>query len=236
MQQIMLASLFSGSLWEIIGQTSAFGAFILVALLFMSLTSWVVILNKWRQFRGVERDDERFLHEFRKARRIGDAVDHIKQYPQSPLASIYAAGVQELVTLVNRKGPGPEGSSAVLDSNDFDVLEMTMEKTMTDEVGKLERLVVFLATTSSAAPFMGLLGTVVGIMDSFWSIGERGNASLAIVAPGIAEALLATIVGLAAAIPAVMAFNWATNKTKFLHDHCSSFILEFLARSKKELF
>lgn len=236
MQEIILASLFSGSLWQIVGETSAFGAFILVVLLFMSITSWVVILNKWRQFRSVDRDNERFLHSFHKARRIGDAVDQLKQHSHSSLAGIYAAGVQELVTLVNRKGGGKEGTTAPLDSNDFDVLEMTMEKTMTDEMGKLERLVVFLATTSSAAPFMGLLGTVVGIMDAFWSIGERGNASLAIVAPGIAEALLATIVGLAAAIPAVIAYNWATNKTKFLHDHCTGFILEFLARAKKELF
>ena len=236
MPKLILASLFSGSLWEIIGETSAFGGFILAVLLFMSVTSWVVILNKWRQFRAVERDNERFLKMFRKGRRIGDAVDQIKLFPHAPLAEIYAAGVQELVTLVNRKTGGSPERFTPLDSNDFDVLEMTMEKTMTDEMGKMERLVVFLATTSSAAPFMGLLGTVVGIMDSFWSIGERGNASLAIVAPGIAEALLATIVGLGAAIPAVIAYNWANNKTKFLNDKAGGFILEFLARAKKELF
>ena len=101
-------------------------------------------------------------------------------------------------------------------------------------MSKLERKIIFLATTANSAPFMGLLGTVVGIMDSFWSIGERGSASLAVVAPGIAEALLATIVGLGAAIPAVIAFNWANNKMKFLNDYCANFILEFLTRVKKE--
>ncbi|MDF1546110.1 MAG: MotA/TolQ/ExbB proton channel family protein, partial [bacterium] len=94
--------------------------------------------------------------------------------------------------------------------------------------------VVFLATTANSAPFMGLLGTVVGIMDSFWAIGERGSASLAVVAPGIAEALLATIVGLGAAIPAVIAFNWANNKMKIVSDQANSFILRFMAQAKKE--
>jgi len=111
---------------------------------------------------------------------------------------------------------------------------MSMEKTLTDEMSFLDKRVIFLATTANAAPFMGLLGTVVGIMDSFWSIGQRGSASLAVVAPGIAEALLATIVGLGAAIPAVIAFNWATNKMKVLNDQTNSFILEFLVRIKKD--
>ena len=117
---------------------------------------------------------------------------------------------------------------------DFEIVEMMMEKALTEEMGKLEKQVIFLATTANSAPFMGLLGTVVGIMDSFWSIGERGSASLAVVAPGIAEALLATIVGLGVAIPAVIAFNWANSRMKFINDFSNNFILEFLARAKKE--
>jgi biopolymer transport protein TolQ len=93
--------------------------------------------------------------------------------------------------------------------------------------------VVVLATVATASPFLGLLGTVVGIMDSFWSIGERGSASLAVVAPGIAEALLATIVGLGAAIPAVIAYNWANNRLKQLHDGAYGFILEVLSRIRR---
>ena len=119
-------------------------------------------------------------------------------------------------------------------NDEFELVEMAMERSLNDEVGKLEKQVVFLATTASSAPFLGLLGTVVGIMDSFWSIGKHGSASLAIVAPGIAEALLATIVGLGAAIPAVMAYNWANNRLKILQSSSTNFMLEFISRGRKE--
>ena len=121
-----------------------------------------------------------------------------------------------------------------LEEADYDIVEMIMEQTASDQISLLERRVIFLATTGNAAPFMGLLGTVVGIMDAFWSIGAKGSASLAVVAPGIAEALLATIVGLGAAIPAVIAFNWANNKLKQINDLANGFILEFMARARKE--
>jgi len=104
-----------------------------------------------------------------------------------------------------------------------------------EENSVFEKSVVFLATTANASPFLGLLGTVVGVMDSFWSIGQRGSASLAVVAPGIAEALLATIVGLGAAIPAVIGFNWANNRLKGFNDKISNFSLEFIIRLKKDL-
>ncbi len=224
-----------GSVWKIIADSSTFGIVILAILLSMSFICWVVIFHKWRQFKGVDRDTERFLQFFRHARRLDEVTAAAKNNHRSPLAGIYRAGTDELTSLVAISGSGNPGHQAKnLTDKEFDILEMTMEKTMVEEMGKLERLTVFLATTSTSAPFLGLLGTVVGIMDSFWSIGERGSASLAVVAPGIAEALLATIVGLGAAIPAVIAFNWANNKTKFLHDAASGFILEFLARAKKE--
>jgi biopolymer transport protein TolQ len=237
MSNPVLLGIFSGSLWEIIGETSTFGVFILCVLLFMSLVSWTIIFSKWKQFRAVERDSDIFQQYFKRATKLGDAGDRARTLSRSPLAAIYTAGLTELSTF-GGSSTGilqESGRIAALSSNEFDVLEMTMEKTLTEEMGKLEKQVVFLATSASAAPFMGLLGTVVGIMDSFWSIGARGSASLAIVAPGIAEALLATIVGLATAIPAVVAFNWANNKTRFISDRSTGFIYEFLARAKKEL-
>ncbi|PWB75478.1 Tol-Pal system subunit TolQ [candidate division GN15 bacterium] len=202
----------------------------------MSVISWVVIFHKWRQFRAVSSHTEKFLHHFRRTRKLGEAHAEARSYAASPIANIYRYGVEELMHLRELKNGSASGQSSGtgLTDHEFDVLEMTMEKTMTDEMVKLERQVVYLATTTSAAPFLGLLGTVVGIMDSFWSIGERGSASLAVVAPGIAEALLATIVGLGAAIPAVIAYNWANARTKNLHDRSSGFILDFLARAKKE--
>lgn len=225
-----------GSIWKIVGETSTFGQVILAILCGMSVVSWVVIFHKWRQFRAVDTHTNRFMHHFRRARKLGEVHSEARSHAESPLANIYRLGVEELMHLRELKGGDASAQSPKtnLTDHEFDVLEMTMEKTMTEEMVKLERQVVYLATTTSAAPFLGLLGTVVGIMDSFWSIGERGSASLAVVAPGIAEALLATIVGLGAAIPAVVAYNWANARTKNLHDRSSSFILDFLARAKKE--
>jgi biopolymer transport protein TolQ len=152
------------------------------------------------------------------------------------LSALFRAGFDELTALKEHKNEGGALQSTVrpLDDDDLELIEMSMEKTLTEEIARFEKKVVFLATTGSSAPFMGLLGTVVGIMNAFWSIGARGNASLAIVAPGIAEALLATIVGLGAAIPAVIAYNWANNKLKILNDRSSGFILDFVSRAKKE--
>ncbi len=237
MHNFVLLGLFSGSIWQIIGDTSTFGAIILIILLFMSLVSWTIIFQKWRQFKAVEHDGEQFAKFFRRSSHLGELADQARAFRRSPLAAMYMAGAGELEVMghLNAHSPVSQGSSQTLSDNHFDVIEMTMERTLTEEMGKLEKQVVFLATSASAAPFMGLLGTVVGIMDSFWSIGARGSASLAIVAPGIAEALLATIVGLGTAIPAVIAFNWANNKTKYINDRSTGFILEFLVRARKEL-
>ncbi|HOP08010.1 MAG TPA: MotA/TolQ/ExbB proton channel family protein [candidate division Zixibacteria bacterium] len=228
-------ALLAGSIWGIISETSTFGLIVLITLVFMSFVSWVIIFTKWRQYRDVERATDRFLKAFRQSNRIADALGQAKSSQVSPVAQVYINGFEEWTALASAKAGGAlQEASTPLSDEDFEIVEMTMDRTATEAIGTLERRTVFLATTGNSAPFMGLLGTVVGIMDAFWSIGERGSASLAVVAPGIAEALLATIVGLGAAIPAVIAFNWANNKIKFSRDAAESFILEFLARARKE--
>ena len=236
MQIGFVPSIFSGSVWQIVSSSSTFAAFILLVLTTMSLVSWVIIFHKWRLFRNVDHDNAGFLRHFRNTKRLGEAVGQAKSHIAAPISGMYLAGYNELSQLAERKnqGGGLQDRLIPLDDNDFEILEMTLERVSTEEIGKLERQVVFLATTGSSAPFLGLLGTVVGIMDSFWSIGSRGSASLAVVAPGIAEALLATIVGLGAAIPAVIAFNWANNKMKYFNDYAAGFTLEFIARARKE--
>ncbi len=236
MNYIILPSIFSGSVWQIVSGTSAFGLFILGALIFMSLGSWVIIFSKWRQFRAIEKADHNFLQSFRRTRNPAESIGAAKSNSVSPLARLFLAGYNEMTGLkeLGNVGEVLQGKVVPLDAEDYEIIEMTMDKTRVEEIGKLEKMVIFLATTGNSAPFMGLLGTVVGIMDSFWSIGERGSASLAVVAPGIAEALLATIVGLGAAIPAVIGFNWANNKIKFANDASGNFIMEFLAHVKRE--
>jgi biopolymer transport protein TolQ len=234
--QIVVLSLFSGAVWQILGQTSAFGIFILGVLVFMSLVSWAIIFRKYRLFKAVKYDNDTFLQHFKRSRSLIEAAGQAKTYKLSPMAKIYEAGLYELSDLKQRKNEagGLQEKIVPLTTEDFEIVEMSMERSLTDEMGKLEQQVIFLATTGSSAPFLGLLGTVVGIMDSFWSVGQTGSASLAVVAPGIAEALLATIVGLGAAIPAVIAYNWANNSTKRINDRSYTFILDFVARARKE--
>ncbi len=236
MVSTLQAGIFSGSVWEIVGGSSAFGIIILLLLTVMSVISWVVILNRWRTYKKAEADNNQFLKIFRRSKKLAESVGQAKFFSRSPLSNIFMAGYVELASLYESKNVGGtmQETKHSLDADDFEIIEMGMEKTVTEQITILERQVIFLATTANAAPFMGLLGTVVGIMDSFWSIGERGSASLAVVAPGIAEALLATIVGLAAAIPAVIAFNWANNKLKNFSDLNNIFVLEFIAKAKKE--
>jgi len=236
MKTMIIPAIFSGSVWQIIGETSAFGIFVLICLVFMSVVSWLIIFGKWREFRAVQNAGDSFIDSFDRSRKLADSLGQAKSHSASPMAGIFMAGFTELEEMRQARNQGGQlqSSQKPLGNDEFELIEMTMEKSLTEEIGKLEKRVIFLATTASAAPFMGLLGTVVGIMDSFWSIGERGSASLAVVAPGIAEALLATIVGLGAAIPAVIAYNWANNRIKFLNDNSGNFILAFLVRARKE--
>lgn len=236
MTDIILLSIFSGSLWQIIGQTSAFGVFILISMVIMSIISWMVIINKFRLYRAVQFDSDKFAQHFKRSQNLKDCVGQARASKLSPLSTIFLAGLAETdeLTKLRNQGGALQETHNRLTPEDYDLVEMSMERSLTEEISKLEKQVIFLATTASAAPFMGLLGTVVGIMDSFWSIGERGSASLAVVAPGIAEALLATIVGLGTAIPAVVAYNWANNRLKNFNDQSGGFILEFIGKTRKE--
>jgi biopolymer transport protein TolQ len=128
----------------------------------------------------------------------------------------------------------PRKEEGLTSENKTELIKMTLDRIGAEELSRLERYVVFLATTGNISPFFGLLGTVWGVMDSFASIGVRGSASLAVVAPGIAEALIATIFGLAVAIPAVIGYNYFNNRLKFISTDIDNFSLEFLTSAKKE--
>lgn len=236
MTEPIIASIFTGSLWQIISNTSTFGILILMILVVMSFFSWVIIVMKWKQYKEVDADNRKFEKQFARSSKVADSLGQAKSSAKSPMSKIYLAGYNELLSLkeLSNQGGAMSTSSHGLTEEDYELIEMAMDRSLSEEVSVLEERVIFLASTSNSAPFIGLLGTVVGIMDAFWAIGERGSASLAVVAPGIAEALLATIVGLSAAIPAVIAFNWASNKVKNINEFSSNFILEFIAKAKKE--
>jgi biopolymer transport protein TolQ len=234
----VILGVFSGGVWDILAQTSFFGSIILAILVIMSFVSWGIMINKYRLFKEVNGQSGRFGSLFTRARHTSDLQGQTKNFRMTPLAAIFAAGVREAEAVLaakNQSAQNPE-SHRRLEEHDFNTIALILDKTVAEEMGKLERYVVFLATTANSAPFLGLLGTVVGVMDAFWSIGARGSASLTVVAPGIAEALLATIVGLAAAIPAVIGYNWANNKLKYISEQAGNFSLELLARLKKDSY
>ncbi len=231
-------ALLSGGVWEILADSSFFGILIIITLVIMSLVSWGIMVNKYRLFKEVNDQSLKFGSLFSRSQEISGLLGQVKNFRSTPLSVIYSVGIREADAVMEAKNAGGERqeSKRKLDEDDFRTISLMLDKTVVEETGKLEKYVVFLATTANSAPFLGLLGTVVGVMDSFWSIGERGSASLTVVAPGIAEALLATIVGLAAAIPAVIGYNWANNKLKYIFDQANNFSLELLARLKKDSY
>ncbi|MFQ6003508.1 MAG: MotA/TolQ/ExbB proton channel family protein [Candidatus Zixiibacteriota bacterium] len=233
---------FKGTLFELVAEMGLFAKIILIILFFLSVASWAVTFNKIRLFRKVNRETQKFLSIFRIVGNIAEIYLSCVKMRRTPLSKMLEAGYKELMELSKvernphtRVSASPEFDAQVVSEKDkFDVIRMALERVGAEEVNRLEKALVFLATTGNISPFFGLLGTVWGIMDAFASIGVRGSATLAIVAPGIAEALIATIVGLAVAIPAVMAYNFFNNKLKIISTQVDNFALEFLSTVKKE--
>ncbi len=203
---------------------------VLALLLLFSAVSWGVILYKYFQFRRAGRQTSTFLDVFRKSSKFSEVQAVCRSLADSPLVGLFQAGYAELNAQL--RGANPEskppaaGSRPTLKS--LDAVDRALLRATTAEMTKLERRVTFLATTASITPFIGLFGTVWGIMDSFQRIGIAGSSSLAVVAPGIAHALIATAAGLFAAIPAVYFYNHFTNKVKRFSAEMDDFSLEFL--------
>jgi len=222
--------------WDLIAQSSFFALLVLLILVFMSLVSWAIIIAKYRLFSSVTRNNDHFIRAFRKRRRLQDAIAKTAPYKASPMYYVLENGLKDLEHIVQtKKGEGNLQAGLVkLDEYDLDAIEKTLDRSANEKVAELEKYTIFLASTGNSAPYFGLLGTCWGVMSAFMNIGVRGSASLAVVAPGIAEALIATIVGLAAAIPAVIAHNWASSKLRSIGGELENFELEFLSAVQKE--
>jgi len=173
------------------------------------------------------RDSDAFLAAFWSKKRLDAVAQDIKQYPDSPLTSLFREGYQELLK-VQRVQNDSEAQSFTAGLSAADNVSRALRRASTQETYRLEKYLTFLATTGSTAPFIGLFGTVWGIMGSFHGISKMGSASLAVVAPGISEALIATAIGLIAAIPAVVAYNHFLNKVNILIGEMDNFSQEFI--------
>jgi len=205
--------------------------FVLIVLAIFSILCWALIIEKWWQFRRIRLESGRFLRAFREGRRFSLVYGAARKHRESPLAALYASAYQE----IGGANPLPEMVDQLLDDPEeglpperLEAANRAMRRAASAEISRMERYLPFLATTASASPFIGLFGTVWGIMESFRGIGQHGSASLAVVAPGISEALIATAAGLAAAIPAVMAYNFFVNRVKYWAAEMEGFALDLL--------
>jgi biopolymer transport protein TolQ len=199
---------------------------VVVFILFcFSLVSWAVIIFKWRQFSRVERDGDRFLRIINDSDSFKKLASAYRENPESPFYRLLIRTYKE--TAVRQK------ESLDIRPETVPAVENVLKITMTEEIERLESRLSFLATTANAAPFIGLFGTVWGIMDSFREIGLRGSTSLVVVAPGISEALITTALGLATAIPAVLGYNYLLARLKGLSsklENASNHIINLITR------
>ncbi len=209
------------SIWGLILQADLVVRIVMLVLLFLSILSWSIIFEKTTKIKKLKSKAKKFENEFWSGVNIDKLYKSIGSTVTHPMEAIFISGMKELTT----------ASSKDLSSDTYFILEKRIEKamfsTLNREIEVLEKNVSFLATTGSAAPFIGLFGTVWGIMNSFQSIATAKNTSLAIVAPGIAEALLATALGLLAAIPAVIAYNKISTDVNRYYNHLEIFLNDF---------
>ena len=198
--------------------------FVMLLLLFFSIISWAIMFIKFRYIRKAYRDSAEFTEVFWQCRTLADAFAKAKALRSSPVARIFIAAYME-----ENRSDAKEGLKT--ETSYFQTMgsvKRTLRRSISVEIRRLTQLVPFLATAGNTAPFIGLFGTVWGIMNTFQGIGLSGSASLAVVAPGISEALVATAAGLAVAIPSVIAYNYFTDRIRVLDSELQSFSSDLL--------
>lgn len=200
---------------------------VLLILVYFSVVSWAIIFYKQLVIHRAIGDSERFLDFFWSKKSFDTIGKGLDDYRHSPLTVLFREVYSELAQN-RRQSEGQEDGNLVADLGEQERVARVLRRSTTSQTQRLEKYLSFLATTGSAAPFIGLFGTVWGIMDAFHGIGTSGSASLAVVAPGISEALVATAIGLVAAIPAVIGYNHFVNKINVLIGEMDNFCQEML--------
>lgn len=218
-------------LWATITHSGPIGFAAFALLVLFSVVSWGIIAHKAWYLQRASRSSERFLAAFWEAKRLDQIYQQSEQYSFSPICQVFRSGYVELARLKKKSGDGEEGLGGGIEN-----VERALRRSQNAEVTALESLTPFLATVGSTSPFIGLFGTVWGIMKAFQDIGRMGSANLATVAPGISEALIATAAGLAAAIPAVIAYNYFLSKIRVLETEMDAFGSDFLNIVKRHFF
>jgi len=229
---------FRGDILRLVADAGPVVKFILLLLIGASVLSWTVIIDRFRALRRAEAESRAFLLALEQERRLSDMRDRAARYGGSPLPPIFLSGFRELTAAVTesvgrfRGGQGitEEGRQRILDR-----VRRRVEEAASGQADQLDRHLGILATTGSVTPFVGLFGTVWGIMNAFQGIGVVGSANLAAVAPGISEALVATAAGLAAAIPAVIGYNFLLARARRIGGLIERFVLAFAALAEAQI-
>ena len=214
----VLLSFVGGEIVDLFLQTGAVAKTVLVILLLFSVLSWAVILSKWRLIKRARAQGERFIRAFRKSQRLQEIASVAEQFRPSPLVGVFDGAVAEFKRQMGTTGTVHSSVS----------IQRAMQIASSEEITRLERNVPWLAITGAVTPFIGLFGTVWGIIDAFHGLGTAGAATLRAVAPGISEALITTAAGLAAAIPAVIANNLIIGSIREMAARNDDFALEML--------
>ena len=218
------------NIWSLAFESTGVVFFVLLFLIFFSLTSWAIIIWKFFELRRAKISCEDFLTAFWQTKRLDQLYEEVVTIEGNPVAEVFVAGYREAEHVLKARTKSGSEDSTVLTAelSGVESVERALRRAANQEITNLERLITFLATTASVTPFIGLFGTVWGIMNSFRQIGTQGAVGLAVVAPGISEALIATALGLGAAIPAVIAYNHYQNRIKVLEDEIENFTADFL--------
>lgn len=221
------------SILGLIARSTPISKAVLLTLALMSVGSWAIILYKLWVFRRSERQSNSFLEVFRRSSKFSEVQAVCRSLTESPLVGLFQSGYAELTAQLRQASPddlaaNPRAGAARPILKSLAAVDRALMRASVVEVNKLESRITFLATTASIAPFVGLFGTVIGIMMSFQMIGETGSTNLAAVGPGIAEALIATASGLVAAVPAVVGYNHFSNRVRLFASQMDDFAMEFL--------
>src|SRR5919197_3093114 len=223
------------SIVTLVLRSSPISKAVLLTLALLSIISWGIILYKLWTFRRSERHSAQFLDVFRRSSKFSEVQAVCKSLDDSPLVGLFQSGYAELTSQLRQAasqegmvGSNPHGAAVRPTLKSLPAVDRALMRASVVEVNKLEHRIPFLATTASMAPFIGLFGTVWGIISAFEGIGQTGSTNLGVVAPGIADALVATAAGLFAAIPAVYFYNALTNRVKLFASELDDFAMEFL--------
>jgi biopolymer transport protein TolQ len=221
---------FHNSILGMIVDAGGIVQFVLFLLLLFSIASWAIIFLKYRELGKVKKENDQFLDLFMKKNKLSDLIVEARKFKYSTVAEVFRAGYAELAKATKAVKPSgtDEGLSAQAEDGMTVFLERSLGRACSAEASKMEKALGFLATTGNACPFIGLFGTVWGIMNTFKGIGARGSATLAVVAPGISEALIATAAGLAAAIPAVIFYNYFLTRIRGVNLETDNFASDFM--------